>query len=51
MHFIIYLHKESFIPRNAAIREAALNAVVHAVNGQRKTINEEFGIRNWEVVI
>ena len=51
MPFIIYLHNESFFPRNAATREAALNATVHAVNRLRETINEAFGIRNWELVI
>lgn len=51
MMFTIYLHKESFFPRNAATREAALNATVHAVNRLRETINEVFGIRSWAVVI
>ena len=51
MPFIIYLHNESFLPSNAAIREAALNAAVHAVNRLRETINEAFGIRSWAVVI
>jgi hypothetical protein len=50
MPFIIYLHNESFLPSNAATREAALNAAVHAVNRLCETINEAFGIHNWAVV-
>ena len=51
MPFIIYLHKKAFLPSNAATREAALNAAVHAVNRLREGINEAFGIRKWAIVI
>jgi hypothetical protein len=51
MPFTIYLHNKSFLPSNAATREAALYAAVHTVNRLREGINEAFGIREWAVVI
>jgi len=51
MPYTIYLHNDSFIPRNAATRDAALNATVRAINQLREAINKEFGIRDWAVVI
>jgi len=51
MPFTIYLHNESFLPNNNKIREAALNAAIHAVNQVRVRINEVLGIRDWAVVL
>jgi hypothetical protein len=51
MPFAIYLKKSSFLPRNAAIREAAANALVRAINQRREKINDDFEIQHWVVVI
>lgn len=39
------------MPRNAAVRRAALNAHILAINKLRRGINEEFGIHDWVVVV
>ena len=51
MPFSLYLKKSSFMPKNAILREATLNAHVLAINDLREGINMDFGIQNWVVVV
>jgi hypothetical protein len=53
MAFHLYLKKSSYnpAPRNAIVREDAINAHVLAINQLRGGINIDFGVRDWVVVI
>ena len=51
MPFSLYLKKSSFMPRKATVREAALNAHLLGINNLRRGINEDFGVRDWVVVV
>jgi hypothetical protein len=50
MPFSLYLKKASFNPKNTAVREAAFNAHIRAINQLRGDINSMFGMGNWVVL-
>ena len=52
MPFTVYLRNTTLSsPKSAKAREAALDAVILSINKWRIAIGEEFGIRNWVVVL